>query len=373
MSNNMSKTREMLVNNFIEALEQEQIPWICEWNRNKPPKNAVSNTYYNGVNRMLLTLVAEVCGYNGNRWCTFNQIADKDQKYHQGEQWHLKKGSKGVPVEYWYAYNLKEKKAYSWEDYRQICKDEPERANREFTLSCRTYLVFNEDCIEGISKEYQPPTAEIDQSEIINNIITNMQVGYNEKGDKAYYSPINDEVVIPSIDRFKSDYGYYSTQLHELCHATGHSSRLNRDMTGCFGSTEYAKEELRAEISSAFLMQELGLKYDESHIDNHTAYIQNWISVLKKEPNELFRAIKDADGIVDYVKEKAEINLLKSQNISTIKVGNQVKSYFQDEKAANEFANKVNGKVYPVDFLGGYEVYYQPEKSNDDFDIEMGG
>ena len=115
-------------------------------------------------------------------------------------------------------------------------------------------------------------------------------------------------MTVPPIEYFKDDYSFHATAFHELAHATGHESRLNRNLEGGFGSPSYAKEELRAEISSSFFMQELKINFDEEHIRNHTAYIQDWIGVLKKEPDELFRAIRDANEIADYMKDKAEID-----------------------------------------------------------------
>lgn len=100
-----------------------------------------------------------------------------------------------------------------------------------------------------------------------------------------------------------------ATLLHEAAHATGHESRLNRDMEGAFGSPEYAKEELRAEIASAFTAQILRIDYSQNdYMENHEAYVQNWISVLENEPNELFAAIKDAEKISDYLIEKGEFS-----------------------------------------------------------------
>lgn len=308
--NKLNKAREMLINKYIEALEQEQIPWERTWYTSRP-KNAISNTEYRGVNCLLLSFIAEERGYKGTRWCTFNQIADRDGRYHKGETWHLKQGSKSVPVEYWYVYNLVEKRKYSFKEYNEAIKADLSR-EKEFKLCSRTFLVFNEDCIEGITPEITQDN-NIDSCETINTVIRNMGVGYEEGGDRAYYSPIRDTVVIPPINTFKTDYGYYATQLHELCHASGHQTRLNRNIKNTFGSEEYAKEELRAEISSSFLMQELNLEYDETHLDNHIAYIQSWIDALKNEPNELFRAIKDADEIVAYIEEKGEISQNKEQ------------------------------------------------------------
>lgn len=96
------------------------------------------------------------------------------------------------------------------------------------------------------------PTIEYKTNEVVDNIIKNMGVGYEEKGDRAYYSPANDTITLPPMTTFHSEYGYYATKLHESCHATGHPSRLNRDIENSFGSQKYAIEELRAEIGSSF-------------------------------------------------------------------------------------------------------------------------
>ena len=144
-----------------------------------------------------------------------------------------------------------------------------------------------------------------------------MNVGYEESGEDAFYIPSEDKVVIPLRDTFETNYSYYATQLHELSHSTGHKTRLSRNIENYFGTEEYAKEELRAEISSSFLMQKFKLKYDQRHLNNHKAYIQSWIKVLKNNPQELFNAISDSNKIVDYLEEnsisKDKINNLNKE------------------------------------------------------------
>lgn len=311
----LNKARELLIQKYIDSLKQNKLPWEKGWHMDLP-RNAISKTQYRGVNSLLLSFIAEEKGYKGNRWCTFNQIADRDGKYHPNQKWHLKKGSQSVPIEYWYVYNIKERKKYTFSEYQKVVNECSER-EKEFRLASRVYLVFNEDCIEGLPKENISEKMQLEKSEVIDKLILNMGVNYEEQGSKAFYRISDDTVVIPPMEQFKSDYHYYATQLHELCHATGHLSRLNRKFGFSFGSEEYAKEELRAEISSSFLMQEFDLEYDDSHIDNHAAYIQSWIKVLKNDPNELFRAIQDSNKIVEYVEEKSELK--KQENTKSMK------------------------------------------------------
>jgi antirestriction protein ArdC len=103
---------------------------------------------------------------------------------------------------------------------------------------------------------------------------------------------------LPPPSLFPESTGYYGTALHELGHWTGHPERLSRDILHKFGSPEYAKEELRAELASYFLASRLGIPHDTEHV---AAYVGNWIEALQKDHNEIFRAAKDAERITEYV------------------------------------------------------------------------
>lgn len=313
MSEKLNAARQKLIDEYTAALTQNKIPWECSW-KTQQPRNAITNRPYSGINRLLPNCIADARGYKGTRWCTFNQISDQDGKYHPSQQWHLKKGSKSVPIEYWYVFNINDRRKYSFEEYRSIIRHNPEQA-QDFRLCSKTYNVFNEDCIEGLL----PVVTEnksIAPSAAIERIIDNMGVTYREAGQSAYYSPRTDTVVIPPRETFDHEYGYHATQLHELCHATGHESRLNRNIKNSFGSPDYAKEELRAEIGASFLMQEFGLAYDESHAKNHMAYVQSWIEILKNDPNELFRAIHSAEEITEYIQNIAGLQPEQIHDVS---------------------------------------------------------
>lgn len=123
----------------------------------------------------------------------------------------------------------------------------------------------------------------------------------HEKRAGACYIPSKDEIHLPLKDQFLSPEHYYDTLLHETGHWTGHSTRLNRKMSTLFGSEQYAKEELRAEIASAMLTATIGIHHD---IGNHVAYLQSWIEVLKDDPKEIFKAAADAEKIKDYIISK---------------------------------------------------------------------
>ena len=293
-----NKAREELVNMYLNSLEEGEIPWYKTWNI-KSPCNVVSNRNYRGINNLLLSYVAAKRGYSDNRWCTFDQLKKNKWKFKEDAK------GKGVWVEYWTQYNVKEKRIYSFNAYEQIIKNNPER-KEEFRIIDRCTVVFNCDLIDGVPKQKEMiEYNDVKLSNTIDNIIKNIGVKYIEDSSDPYYSPLEDKVVIPYKKSFTNEYSYHATQLHELAHSTGHESRLNRDIKNKFGSEEYAKEELRAEISSSFLIQKFGLEYDKKHLEEHKGYIQNWIKIIKDKSSELLKAISDADKIVSYLEENS--------------------------------------------------------------------
>lgn len=311
--NNTSKARKNLIDMYVKSLEEGQIPWEKMW-KTRQPYNAISKTKYHGINNLILSFIGMKRGYKDVRWCTYNQMKKNKWSFKDNAQ------GKGVCIEYWSPYNIKEKKTYTFNEYKKILRENPD-VKDDFRLITRCTTVFNGDLINGIPKDLsQEETREkIETSEFIDNIIKNIDVKYLEEGEEAFYHIADDCVVIPPSNLFRNEYSYYATQLHELSHSTGNKKRLNRDMSGEFGSIEYAKEELRAEISSSFLMQELGLEYDEKHLQNHKAYIQSWLRIIKDKPNELFKAISESDKIVDYLKENSKElekdNVIEENNI----------------------------------------------------------
>ena len=292
---NQSKPRQQLSEEFLDALKRGQLPWKACWQQ-MLPVNAVSGKTYRGVNRLRLTDLAEERGYSDPRWCTYLQAQQKG--------WQVMKGSKGVPVEYWAYYDTLQKKLLKWPEAVRLVRQDP-TYEQNLVLRCRTSVVFNAKQISGI------PPLEANQTNIDairqqrDTLLKNMEVGYQEGGDSAYYDVHADRVVLPPESTFDDTYSYLCTFLHECGHASGHESRLNRDLSGEFGSESYAKEELRVEIASAFAAQEIGLQLTdaqlEQHMQRHLAYVQNWAQAIEDAPNELFAAIRDADRISDYL------------------------------------------------------------------------
>lgn len=296
-----NKVREELAQAFLAALKEDHIPWRACWTQGRP-YNAVSGRRYKGVNTLRLSMLADERDYTDPRWCTFQQAKEKG--------WKIRKGEHATKVEYWAMYDVEEKKLLSWDEVKRMMRDDPDAADK---LQLRSYisLVFNASQIEGIPVLQQRQATDIgDLRRQRDTLLENMHLAYREQGTRAYYSPMADMVTLPPEGSFDDPYSYISTFLHECGHATGHPSRLNRHIENHFGSEDYAREELRAEIASAFVSQELGLEMSQKamddHFDLHKAYIQSWIEALEKDPQELFAAIKDANSIANYLMEKGE-------------------------------------------------------------------
>lgn len=294
---NYQKTRKELIDMYVKSLEEGEIPWEKMW-KTSLPENAVTGKKYKGINNLLLSYIASKRCYQDNRWCTYLQMKKNNWKFIKEAKGH------GVSVEYWVMKNKQDNKIYTFEQYQTIIDNNPE-LTKNFYMKALTYTVFNGDLIDGLVKDKKEPVREIISNDYVKNIIANLGVGYIEKGYEAYYLPINDQVVLPPANCFQTTNSYYATQLHELAHATGHESRLNRNIQNSFGTEEYAKEELRAEISSSFLMQKFNLEEDERHLNNHKSYVKNWLEILKNNPKELFEAINDANKITDYLEENS--------------------------------------------------------------------
>lgn len=303
-----NKLREEIARQFIACLKEDKLPWQAMW-YNDRPQNAVTGKKYRGVNAFWLSFLSSMRGYQDPRWCTFKQASDKG--------WRIKKGEHSTNVEYWSLYDKKQKKTVTMWEANEIVASDPAR-EEDFVLTCRLYHVFNAEQMEGVPELAKPCAVDIETVRAQRDVLlTNMGLTFHEGGTEAYYKPSQDSITMPPDTFFMDSYGYMSTFLHECGHATGHESRLNRNLQGRFGSPDYAKEELRAEIASAFTSQALGFGREgtglSGALDNHKAYIQSWIEAIEDQPNELFAAIKDAEKISDYLLEKGEFLVEQEQ------------------------------------------------------------
>lgn len=304
----LTPQRKQIVDEVLKNLESGTGLWKRGWAQSGAPESAISGKKYRGVNNFFLTLVAMARNYSDNRWVTFKQMEERDWHFKTDEEGNsLGKGA-SVTVEYFEYRDRQTKQRYDSSVLDGMDADERQEYMRDNVYPIRKYYrVFNGDIIDGIPEREKHTIDENGRNERAERL---MSIWNEEEakiiygGSRAYYSPDKDEVHLPQRDDFYSMQEFYATAMHEIGHSTGHETRLNRDLSGGFGTPKYAEEELRAEIASMFLGQDFGIAVDENHIQNNSAYIKGWHSVIKDDPNVLFTAIADADKIAKFVTSK---------------------------------------------------------------------
>ncbi|MDP1318348.1 zincin-like metallopeptidase domain-containing protein, partial [Acinetobacter lwoffii] len=309
-----------IADRLIEQIKSNTAPWQKPWEAGKSidvlPINLNTGNPYRGMNLVNLMSVAEAKGFTDNRWITYKG-AEK-----LGAQ--VRKGEKSTSVHYW---KFSEEVALKDEDGKPVLDKDGKQVTVQMKLDKpRVFFanVFNAEQVEGLPPKEQviKPLEEWQRHKRAEEILEASGVRIRHKpGDSAYYRPSTDEITLPIKEQFPTADNYYATALHELGHATGHPSRLNRDLSGGFGSVNYAKEELRAEMASLFIGQELQIGHDPGQ---HIAYLKSWVKVLEDDPKEIFRAARDADLISSYLldlsqEQKIENTQTSDQDIEEIK------------------------------------------------------
>lgn len=281
------KVYEAINNRIMEMLEQGTVPWRKPWNAaSNIPRNLISKREYRGINVFLLACMP----YSSPYWITFKQAQAKGA--------HVRKGEKSTPVIFW-----------KWLDRNDAdSQNTDSRANTGKIPLLRYYSVFNLEQCDGI---HAPETTEIINEftpiDTAEHIIAGMPLCPEIKsgGNRACYSPTLDYIRMPPQQAFLSAEEYYSTLFHELSHATGHIKRLGRKSIqepSYFGSHEYSKEELVAEMGAAFLCGYTGI--ETRTIDNSAAYIKGWLGQLKNDHTLLIHAAAQAQKAVDFILNK---------------------------------------------------------------------
>lgn len=346
----VNKMRKQMSEEFLAALKENIIPWHRDWDLAEVPQNAISENKYRGLNVLWLEYVSSKKGYSDPRWCTFNQAKEKG--------WRIKKGEKGTSVEFYSFYDKEQKATITNEEAARLYKElEPKDYYKRVMQVTKNYTVFNAAQIEGIPAREKkivmfPAEQLLKQRDVL---LKNMQLKFEEGGDGASYSPGLDRIKMPLMQQFKDAYGYMSTFLHEAGHATGHPKRLHRDLAFPKGSPEYAREELCVEIASAFVAQEINtIDGTERHMQSHKAYIQSWIQMLEKDPNELFYAIRAAEKIADYLIEKGEFHSLDLEKEIVQEEHNQMENTITEDISIENNGESLEHKQ-PVKILGLYE------------------
>ena len=299
--------RESVAVEMIRQIEAGTAPFQKPW---KPgivvdkPHNPTSKRAYNGINALWL----DMQGFEDPRWLTYKQAVALDAQVQGGE--------KSTQVEYW-----------KWSDTgplkdaegKPVLGDDGKPKTTTYRLDRPKVFyanVFNASQIDGM-EPYIAPEPGFDPLEKAEALLAAGTVPIkHDQSARAYYSPAHDEIHLPDKSSFKGAYEYYATALHELGHATGHSSRMGRDF-GPFGSEVYAKEELRAEMASYMVSRELGLGH---YPERHAGYVENWLKALRDDRNVLFQAAKESEQIASWIKEP-ELRLELKRNAQDKKKG----------------------------------------------------
>lgn len=286
--------RVEFLNTIISDLENNTAPWRDGM---KPPQlamNAITGKIYTGVNLINLTF------YNNrnaidNRWLTFLQA--KENGY------HVQKGAKSETVFFYRNYDVLTKKDFDIRTIKHLSEQkkteyEKENVKHIITQSC----VFNATQIDGIPPIERKSSISLDdfQKQLLQN--SEAPISFISE-QRNFYSPIHDTIAISNINNWNSSESLTSTILHEIIHSTGHNSRLNRDIINKFGTSEYAREELIAELGTVLAMSENGFTTDPSIFNNNQAYVKSWLTVLKDKPSIINEIIRDAEKAFMYVQE----------------------------------------------------------------------
>lgn len=304
----LTPQRKLLVDAILKNLEKGTGLWKQGWIGGGAPVSAITGKRYNGVNRIFLMLAAMEKGYSDNRWLTYKQMEDKGWSFKTDEEGRsLGKGA-GVAIEYFELRDKETKQPFDRHTLDGMTEDERNEYMDENVYPLRKYYrVFNGDIIEGMPerKKNEHDTAGYNaRAENLIGYWSERESPIRYGGSAAYYLPKTDEIHLPRKEDFVDMPEYYSTALHEIGHSTGHEKRLNRNISTDRNSPEYAEEELRAEIASMFMEQDLEISVKDKHIENNSAYISAWKSEIKEDPNILFKAIADAERITKFVMTK---------------------------------------------------------------------
>lgn len=281
-----------LADTTIAALESGNLPrWLKPWKAGEPrvgglPFNPVTRTVYKGGNVPALLMRMDELGSDDPRFYTYAGAVQVGGQVRKGE-----KSTEIVSVRRW--------------SKREDGADGDDNAPGDDVkvktgLVFRFPKVFHASQIDGLPPYTPPPPPpEAWRHAACEAVLEKAGVPiHHGAGDRAFYRPSTDEIFLPDQSQFPTRDGYFATALHEAGHATGHSSRLARDLSGSFGSESYAREELRAEFASYMAGESLGIGHDPGQ---HHAYIASWVKVLKEDPAELMRAAADAQRIVEFL------------------------------------------------------------------------
>jgi antirestriction protein ArdC len=277
-----------ITNKIIAELEAGRFPWVQPWGTPSAkaqlalPKNASTNRAYSGINVLILWGEVIEKAYTGQSWLTFRQTLALGGKVRKGER-----GATVVYADRFIPDDAKRRAAQSGGEARAI-------------PFLKRFTVFNTDQIDDLPDEIAtaappPPPGTIEPR--VDALIKATGIDFRIGGNRAFYMPSQDYVQVPPPAAFFEPINWHRTALHEMSHAVGHRSRLNRDLGGSFGSRKYAFEEIIAEISAAVCCATLGIVPTVRHAD----YIGSWLEILREDSRAIVRAASLASKAADYL------------------------------------------------------------------------
>jgi len=272
---------------IVAELEAGRVPWVKPWGSAGGaeaglPRNALTGRAYSGINILILWSAVIEHGWPAQGWLTFRQALNAGG--------NVKRGERGTSVVYADKFTP---------------RDEAERAARDGDAArvvpfLKSFTLFNIAQCEGLRPGLgidPPPLADHEMIPVTEAVIAASGVEYLHGGDQAFYVPSKDYVRMPPLPTFVSAADYYGTALHELVHATGHKKRLDRPTLNNQGAKDYGREELVAEMGSAFLCAALGIEPTIRHAD----YLGAWLDILKEDSRAIFRAASQASRAADWL------------------------------------------------------------------------
>jgi antirestriction protein ArdC len=270
------KSYERITERITDLLSQGTVPWHKPWQvKTGLPRNLVSKKAYRGINPFLLLAM----GYESPHWLTFRQAIQLGGS--------VKKGEKACPVVFW----------------KQMEVTDKESGELEKIPLLRLYFVFNVAQCEGLRNMPAEDNSSFVATEAAEIVAKMPQPPKIKHGmSHAYYTPVNDIVGMPEPKRFDTEDAYHATLFHELMHSTGHEKRLKRQSIterNGYGSDPYCKEELVAELGSAFLCGQAGIV--ERTIDSSAAYLEGWLKQLKQDKTLIVYAAAQAQKAADFI------------------------------------------------------------------------
>lgn len=279
--------KQLITDRIVALMEQGTEKWQQTWKAaaaHGMPCNASTGAAYRGVNILILWAMRQEAGYISNRWMTYKQA--------QAVGAQVRKGEKSVTCVY----------------FEMMKRKDPQPDEAEFFPMAKAFSLFNLDQIDNVPEDMQDYISDLTpppftQNEVAEQLLRDSGAKIEHHGNRAFYRPSTDTIVLPAPEAFITPANYYATACHELTHWTGHSSRLDRDFSKSrrFGDEHYAFEELIAELGSAFLAGHFG--FIDATVENHASYLAAWIKVLKNDKSAIFTAAKHASAAYEYVLE----------------------------------------------------------------------